>query len=39
MDLIAAVDDLRSHGVEVSDPFHFGPEGQTPSRDACTCLE
>jgi catechol 2,3-dioxygenase-like lactoylglutathione lyase family enzyme len=29
-DIEAAIADLRSRGIEVSDPFHFGAEGQTP---------
>jgi catechol 2,3-dioxygenase-like lactoylglutathione lyase family enzyme len=29
-DLDAARDDLVGRGVDVSEPFHFGPEGQTP---------
>lgn len=29
-DIEAARDELVSRGVEVSGPFHFGPEGQTP---------
>jgi catechol 2,3-dioxygenase-like lactoylglutathione lyase family enzyme len=28
-DIEAAIADLRSRGLEVSDPFHFGAEGQT----------
>jgi predicted enzyme related to lactoylglutathione lyase len=29
-DIDAARADLTSRGVEVSEPFHFGPEGQLP---------
>ena len=29
-DVVLAVTDLRSRGVDVSDPFHFGQNGQTP---------
>lgn len=29
-DVEAAVADLRGRGIEVSDPFHFGPDGQAP---------
>jgi len=29
-DVPAAVADLRAKGVEVTEPFHFGPHGQTP---------
>ena len=29
-DIEAAVAELRSRGLDVSDPFHFGAEGQTP---------
>jgi catechol 2,3-dioxygenase-like lactoylglutathione lyase family enzyme len=29
-DIEAARDELRGNGVEVSEPFHFGAEGQTP---------
>jgi predicted enzyme related to lactoylglutathione lyase len=32
-DIEAAVADLGSRGVEVSDPFHFGPRGQGPGVD------
>ena len=32
-DLEEAVADLRGRGVEVGDPFHFGPEGQTAGLD------
>jgi catechol 2,3-dioxygenase-like lactoylglutathione lyase family enzyme len=31
-DIDAARADLAGRGVEVSDPFHFGPEGQTPGH-------
>ena len=31
-DIDAAHDDLKSRGVEVSEPFHFGPSGQTPGH-------
>jgi len=29
-DVPAVRDELAGRGVEVSEPFHFGPEGQTP---------
>ena len=29
-DLPAAIEDLSGRGIEVSEPFHFGDEGQTP---------
>jgi catechol 2,3-dioxygenase-like lactoylglutathione lyase family enzyme len=29
-DVVLAVADLRGRGVDVSDPFHFGQNGQTP---------
>ena len=29
-DLEAAIAELTDRGIEVSAPFHFGPEGQTP---------
>lgn len=29
-DVVAARDELVGRGVDVSEPFHFGPEGQTP---------
>ena len=32
-DIEAAVADLATRGVEVSDPFHFGERGQTPGLD------
>jgi catechol 2,3-dioxygenase-like lactoylglutathione lyase family enzyme len=32
-DLPAALDDLKGRGIEVSEPFHFGPDGQTPGLD------
>jgi catechol 2,3-dioxygenase-like lactoylglutathione lyase family enzyme len=32
-DLVAARDLLVEQGVEVSEPFHFGPEGQTEGVD------
>lgn len=32
-DLEAALAELGERGVEVSEPFHFGPEGQTPGLD------
>lgn len=32
-DIEAACADLASRGVEVSDPFHFGPAGQAPGLD------
>jgi len=31
-DIDAAHADLTGRGVAVSDPFHFGPEGQTPGH-------
>lgn len=31
-DIDAAHADLTSRGVDVSDPFHFGPAGQTPGH-------
>ena len=31
-DIDAARADLAGRGVEVSGPFHFGPEGQTPGH-------
>lgn len=31
-DIDAARADLASRGVEVSEPFHFGPSGQTPGH-------
>jgi catechol 2,3-dioxygenase-like lactoylglutathione lyase family enzyme len=31
-DIDAARADLAGRGVEVSDPFHFGPDGQTPGH-------
>jgi catechol 2,3-dioxygenase-like lactoylglutathione lyase family enzyme len=31
-DIDAARADLASRGVEVSEPFHFGPTGQTPGH-------
>jgi predicted enzyme related to lactoylglutathione lyase len=31
-DIDAAHADLTGRGVEVTDPFHFGPEGQTPGH-------
>jgi catechol 2,3-dioxygenase-like lactoylglutathione lyase family enzyme len=33
-DIEAARDELVSRGVEVTGPFHFGPEGQTPGLSA-----
>lgn len=32
-DVEAAVAELRDRGVEVGDPFHMGPEGQTAGVD------
>jgi predicted enzyme related to lactoylglutathione lyase len=32
-DIPAACADLSSRGVDVSEPFHFGPEGQTPGLE------
>jgi catechol 2,3-dioxygenase-like lactoylglutathione lyase family enzyme len=32
-DIEAAQADLASGGVEISEPFHFGPQGQTPGLD------
>jgi predicted enzyme related to lactoylglutathione lyase len=32
-DIEAARADLTSRGVEISEPFHFGPLGQTPGLD------
>jgi catechol 2,3-dioxygenase-like lactoylglutathione lyase family enzyme len=32
-DLEAARSDLVERGIAVSEPFHFGPEGQTPGLD------
>ncbi|MGH2849656.1 MAG: glyoxalase superfamily protein [Solirubrobacteraceae bacterium] len=32
-DIEAAVADLASRGVEVSEPFHFGERGRTPGLD------
>ena len=32
-DVPAACADLSSRGVEVSEPFHFGPEGQSPGLE------
>jgi catechol 2,3-dioxygenase-like lactoylglutathione lyase family enzyme len=32
-DVEAAREDLVGRGVDVSEPFHFGPEGQTPGLD------
>lgn len=32
-DLPAAVKDLSERGIDVSEPFHFGPEGQTPGLE------
>lgn len=32
-DLAAAVADVRGRGVEVGDPFHFGPEGKAGGVD------
>jgi len=32
-DIVAARAELVERGVEVSEPYHFGPEGQTPGTD------
>jgi catechol 2,3-dioxygenase-like lactoylglutathione lyase family enzyme len=32
-DIEAARDELVGRGIDVSEPFHFGPEGQTPGLD------
>lgn len=32
-DIEAARADLASRNVEISEPFHFGPQGQTPGLD------
>lgn len=32
-DIEAARDELAGRGVELSEPFHFGDEGQTPGLD------
>jgi len=32
-DLPEALADLTGRGVEVTEPFHFGPEGQAPGLD------
>jgi catechol 2,3-dioxygenase-like lactoylglutathione lyase family enzyme len=32
-DIEAAQADLASKGVEISQPYHFGPQGQTPGVD------
>jgi hypothetical protein len=32
-DIEAALAELAGRGVEVSEPFHFGAEGQTPGLD------
>jgi catechol 2,3-dioxygenase-like lactoylglutathione lyase family enzyme len=32
-DVVAAREELVARGVEVSEPFHFGPEGQTEGVD------
>ena len=32
-DLPGALADLAGRGIEVSEPFHFGPQGQTPGLD------
>ena len=32
-DVVAAREELVGRGVEVSEPFHFGPEGQTEGVD------
>ena len=32
-DIDAARAELIERGIEVSEPYHFGPEGQTPGPD------
>jgi catechol 2,3-dioxygenase-like lactoylglutathione lyase family enzyme len=32
-DLPAVLDELAGRGIEVGEPFHFGPEGQAPGVD------
>jgi catechol 2,3-dioxygenase-like lactoylglutathione lyase family enzyme len=32
-DIAVARDELVARGIKVSEPFHFGPEGQTPGLD------
>jgi len=32
-DLPAALNDLQGRGIDVSEPFHFGPDGQAPGLD------
>jgi catechol 2,3-dioxygenase-like lactoylglutathione lyase family enzyme len=32
-DIVAARDELVGRGIEVSEPFHFGPEGQAEGLD------
>ncbi len=32
-DLEEAIQELGGRGVEVSDPYHFGPEGRSPGLD------
>jgi predicted enzyme related to lactoylglutathione lyase len=32
-DLEKALADFSARGIEVSEPFHFGPQGQTPGLD------
>lgn len=32
-DLPAAVEALAAGGIDISEPFHFGPDGQTPGLD------
>lgn len=32
-DIVATRDELTKRGVELSEPFHFGPEGITPGLD------
>ena len=32
-DLPAALNDLQGRGIDVSEPIHFGPDGQAPGLD------
>jgi len=32
-ELPAALNDLKDRGVDVSEPFHFGPDGEAPGLD------
>ena len=34
VDVVAAREELTGRGVQVSEPFHFGPSGQTPGLPA-----